>query len=179
MCCRLESSWDQRGSCAGSLTATLLAASPAAPLSQALLPPVGSAWRDSSSSRVCKVPSCIRQLFAPNTASSRSSRYSFRLRICQEHRVALEVRSHGQEQPERFCQASRLLPGSWDHETSLLPQPLNASQHRSSRRSAPSSSPSPHSRCVARLYTFIPFRLGGVRECLFRRHSLLPPHRPA
>lgn len=130
MCCRLESSWDQRGSCAGSLTATLLAASPAAPLSQALLPPVGSAWRDSSSSRVCKVPRCSRQLFAPNTASSRSSRYSFRLRICQEHRVALEVRSHGQEQPERFCQASRLLPGSWDHETSLLPQPLNASQHR-------------------------------------------------
>jgi len=103
---------------AGSLTATLLAASPAAPLSQAVLPPVGSAWRDSSSSRVCKVPRCSRQLFAPNTASSSSrSRYSFRLRICQEHRDALEVSSHGQEQPERFCQASRLSAGSLDSQT--------------------------------------------------------------
>jgi len=102
---------------AGSLTATLLAASPAAPLSQAVLPPVGSAWRDSSSSRMCKVPMCSRQLFAPNTASCRSSRYSFRLRICQEHRDALEVSSHGQEQPERFCQASRLSAGSLDSQT--------------------------------------------------------------
>jgi hypothetical protein len=66
-------------------------------------------------------------LFAPNTASSRSSRYSFRLRICQEHRDALEVSSHGQEQPERFCQASRLSPGSWDSQThvaSLFPSRL-------------------------------------------------------
>jgi hypothetical protein len=88
---------------------------PQIPTSQIPSPPVGSRGaqllqRSRVVDRVCKVPGCTEKLVDSVSAatSTPSSRYNWRLRVCEPHRKAFEVQWPGQP-PKRWCQVRATL----------------------------------------------------------------------